>query len=344
VDNRNVRIGVLTGGGDCPGLNAVLRAVVKRAEVEHGHSIVGFRRGWRGVADGDLLDLGRQHVRSVLPLGGTLLGTARYNPSEEDGGIDRVLETMRRERIEALICIGGEGTLSAAHRLALRGVPMVCVPKTIDNDVAGTDRSVGFDTAVAVATQAIDRVHTTAESHNRVMVVEVMGHNAGWIAVCAGIAGGADLVLTPEEPFDIDEVSAALRHRHQSHASYSIVVVAEGAVPLAGTPGFPAVPPSGSIVAGAIGEQLKIEIAQRTGFEVRVTVLGHVQRGGAPTAADRLLGSRFGVAAADAVGTESTPVMAALRGDEIELVPLASVAGKLKLVPEELRQAAASLL
>jgi 6-phosphofructokinase len=203
---------------------------------------------------------------------------------------------------------------------------------------------VGFDTAVAVATQAIDRVHTTAESHNRVMVVEVMGHNAGWIAVCAGIAGGADLVLTPEEPFDIDEVSAALRHRHQSHASYSIVVVAEGAVPLAGTPGFPAVPPSGSIVAGAIGEQLKIEIAQRTGFEVRVTVLGHVQRGGAPTAADRLLGSRFGVAAADAVGTESTPVMAALRGDEIELVPLASVAGKLKLVPEELRQAAASLL
>jgi phosphofructokinase-like protein len=340
-----VRIGVLTGGGDCPGLNAVLRAVVKRAEVEHGHSVIGFRRGWRGVADGDLLDLGREHVRNVLPLGGTLLGTARYHPSEQDGGIERVLETLRRERIDAMICIGGDGTLGAAHRLATHGVQMVCVPKTIDNDVAGTDRSVGFDTAVAIATEAIDRVHTTAESHNRVMVVEVMGHKAGWIAVCAGIAGGADLVLTPEEPFDIGEVCAALRHRHRSYANYSIVVVAEGAVPLEGTMEFTApTGPFGSIVAGAIGERLKIEIAQRTGFETRVTVLGHVQRGGAPTAADRLLGSRYGVTAADAVGTAAEPVMTALRGDRIELVPVAGIAGLLKLVPAELRRAAVSLV
>lgn len=340
-----MRVGVLTGGGDCPGLNAVLRAIVKRGELEHGHSIVGFRQGWRGVADGDLFDLSREHVRNVLPLGGTLLGTARYHPSDEDGGIERVLETLRRERIDALICIGGDGTLGAAHRLAMRGVQMVCVPKTIDNDVSGTDRSVGFDTAVAVATEAIDRVHTTAESHNRVMVVEVMGHHAGWIAVCAGIAGGADLVLIPEEPFDIEEVASALRHRHRSYASYSIVVVAEGAEPAPGTLDFTATTgPFGSIVAGAIGERLKAEIAQRTGFETRVTVLGHVQRGGAPTAADRLLGSRFGVAAADAVGTTSEPVMTALRGDCVELAPVAEIAGQVKLVPESLRQAATSLL
>jgi ATP-dependent phosphofructokinase / diphosphate-dependent phosphofructokinase len=340
-----MRIGVLTGGGDCPGLNAVLRGIVKRADRTHGHSLVGFRQGWRGVAEGQLIDLTRADVRDVLARGGTLLGTSRYHPHEDDGGMDRVLETLRRERIEGLICIGGDGTLNAAGRLVENGARMVCVPKTIDNDVFGTDRSVGFDTAVSIATEAIDRVHTTAESHNRVMVVEVMGHHAGWIAVCAGIAGGADIILNPEDPFDIDEVCAALRHRHRAYASYSIVVVAEGAVPREGTLDFTApTGPYGSIVAGATGERLKDEIQQRTGFEARVTVLGHVQRGGSPTATDRLLGSRFGVAAADAIGTADQAVMTALVGEEICLVPVSEIAGKLKLVPEELRRTATSLL
>lgn len=340
-----MRVGILTGGGDCPGLNAALRAIVKQAEKQHGHSLVGFRHGWRGVAEGNLLDLTREHVRNVLPLGGTLLGTARYHPSDEDGGIKKVLETLRAERIEALVCIGGDGTLTAAAKLAERGVRVVCVPKTIDNDVAGTDRSIGFDTAVAIATEAIDRVHTTAESHDRVMIVEVMGHHAGWIAIAAGIAGGADWILVPEAPYSAAEMCNAIRHRHQAHASYSIVVVAEGARPRAGGADYEApTTPSGSIVAGAIGERITAEIAEQTGFETRLTVLGHTQRGGPPTATDRLLASRLGVAAADALSDGQGSVMTALVGDEIRLVPLEEVAGRVKQVPSDLLRTGFSLI
>lgn len=332
-----MRVGILTGGGDCPGLNAALRAIVKHAEKQHGHSLVGFRHGWRGVAEGDLLDLTREHVRNVLPLGGTLLGTSRYHPRDKDGGIDKVLETLRAERIESLVCLGGDGTIGVAAKLSKRGIRVVAIPKTIDNDVAGTDRSIGFDTAVAIATEAIDRVHTTAESHDRVMVVEVMGHHSGWIAISAGIAGGADWILVPEAPFSTTEMCSAIRHRHQSHASYSIVVVAEGARPRAGNPGYEApTGPSGSIVAGATGERITADIAQQTGFDTRLTVLGHTQRGGPPTASDRLLASRLGVAAADAVGTASESVMTAMVGDEVRLVSLKEVAGRVKEVPPDL--------
>ena len=338
-----MRIGLLTGGGDCSGLNALIRAVVKRGSY-HGHTLVGFRHGWRGVVDGDLFPLTRDHVRGVLPLGGTMLGTARFHPHEDNGGIDAVLDTLRHEHIEALICVGGDGTLNAAGKLAEAGVRMVCAPKTIDNDVWGTDRSVGFDTAVSIATEALDRVHTTAESHNRVMVVEVMGHHVGWIATAAGIAGGADMILIPEDPFDIDDIAGRLRHRHRSYASSSIIVVAEGAVAKEGTLDFtPPEGPFGSIVAGAIGERIKVELAERTGFDTRVTILGHVQRGGTPTATDRLLASRFGVAAADAVDAGARSVMTALNGDRIDLVPIADVAGRVKEVPEELRMVAEAL-
>lgn len=340
-----MRVGLLTGGGDVPGLNAAIRAVVKRGEGEYGHSIIGFRNGWRGVVDGDIVPLSRNHIRNVLPVGGTLLGTARFHPHASDGGLDAVMATLEAERIEALICIGGDGTLHAASKVAEAGVKIVAIPKTIDNDVWGTDRSIGFDTAVEIATEAIDRVHTTAESHNRVMIVEVMGRSAGWIAVTAGIAGGAEVVLAPEEPFDIDKVIKFLKHRHRAHANFSIVVVAEGAVPAEGTSMSYEAPVGqfGEIVAGAITARVKAEIEQRTGFDTRVTVLGHVQRGGSPVPADRILGSRFGVAAIDAISQGRTDVMTALRGDEVVLVPLQEIAGKVKRVPTELLQVVRAL-
>ena len=337
-----MRVGLLTGGGDVPGLNAAIRAVVKQGEGEYGHSIIGFRNGWRGVVDGDVLPLGRSHIRNVLPTGGTLLGTARFHPDEENGGIEAVMATLEAERIEALICIGGDGTLHAASKVAAAGVRIVAIPKTIDNDVEGTDLSIGYHTAVNIATEAIDRVHTTAESHNRVMVVEVMGRHAGWIAVAAGLAGGAELVLAPEEPFDIEQVVKFLKHRHRAHASFSIVVVAEGAEPRQGgsMDYRTQLGRFGEIVAGAIGERLAAEIAERTGFDTRVTILGHVQRGGAPTPTDRILGSRFGVAAVDAIAAGQTGVMTALHGDRVELVPLADVAGRVKRVPADMLRAA----
>jgi 6-phosphofructokinase 1 len=335
----------LTGGGDVPGLNAVIRAVVKRGEGDHGHSMIGFRNGWRGLADGDVMPLGRPQIRNVLPTGGTLLGTARYHPNSDDGGMDAVLTTLEAERIDALIVIGGDGTLHAASKVAETGVKIVAIPKTIDNDVWGTDRSIGFDTAVNIATEAIDRIHTTAESHNRVMIVEVMGRNAGWIAAASGIAGGAEIVLAPERPFDIETMVKALKHRHRAHASFSIIVVAEGAVPAPGTDMSyqTQVGKFGEIIAGSISERLKLEIAERTGFDTRVTVLGHVQRGGTPSPADRILGSRFGVAAIDAVTRGETGLMTALRGEDVVLVPLAEIAGKVKYVPEELLCVAAAL-
>ena len=337
-----MRIGLLTGGGDCPGLNAAIRAVVKHGVGTHGHTIIGFRNGWKGVVDGDVLPVDRQQIRNVLSLGGTLLGTARYHPHAHEGGIEAVLATLEAERLEAMICIGGDGTLHAASKVAEAGVRVVAIPKTIDNDVEGTDLSIGFHTALNIATEAIDRLHTTAESHNRVMVVEVMGRHSGWIAVNAGIAGGAEIVLAPEEPFDIEQVVRFLTHRHRAHASFSIVVVAEGAVPREGSPMdyTTQVGAFGEIVAGAISERVAAEIAQRTGFETRVTILGHVQRGGSPTPTDRILGSRFGVAAMDAVTAGETGVMTALRGERVEIIPLADIAGKVKMVPPELLRAA----
>ena len=340
-----MRIGLLTGGGDCPGLNAAIRAVVKHGLGEYGHTVIGFRNGWKGVAEGDVQHLTRNDIRGVLDTGGTLLGTARYHPHSVEGGLEAVHATLAAERIDALICIGGDGTLHAASKVAESGVQIVAIPKTIDNDVAGTDRSIGFDTAVHIATEAIDRIHTTAESHNRVMVVELMGREAGWIAVQAGIAGGAEVVLTPEEPFDIDEVTRRLRHRHRAHASFSIVVVAEGAVPAEGTAmewetkygGY------GEIVSGAVSEAVATEIRRRTGFDTRVTVLGHVQRGGTPLPSDRILGSRFGVAAVDALAQGRTNVMTALRGEDVVLVPLEEVAGREKRVPSELIRVANTL-
>jgi phosphofructokinase-like protein len=340
-----VRVGLLTGGGDVPGLNAAIRAVVKRGEGEYGHTIIGFRNGWRGVVDGFSLPLTRQHIRNQLAVGGTLLGTARYHPHASDGGLDAVLSTLESERIEALICIGGDGTLHAASKVAEAGVRIVAIPKTIDNDVWGTDQSIGFDTAVSIATEAIDRIHTTAESHNRVMIVEVMGRHAGWIAATSGIAGGAEIVLAPEAPFDIDKIEKFLKHRHRAHASFSIIVVAEGAVPAEGTSMDyeTKMGKFGDIVAGAIGERLKVEIEKRTGFDTRVVVLGHVQRGGIPTHVDRILGSRFGVAAIDAASAGQSNVMTALRGERVEMVPLSEVAGKVKYVPDELLAVARAL-
>ena len=340
-----MRVGLLTGGGDVPGLNAAIRAVVKHGEGQYGHSIIGFRNGWKGVVDGYSVPLTRQLIRNVLPVGGTLLGTARFHPHADDGGIDAVLATLEAERIEALICIGGDGTLHAASKVAEAGVRIVAIPKTIDNDVWGTDQSIGFDTAVSIATEAIDRIHTTAESHNRVMIVEVMGRHAGWIAATSGIAGGAEIVLAPEQPFDIDKIERFLKHRHRAHASFSIVVVAEGAVPAEGTSMHyeTQMGKFGEIVAGAIGERLKVEIEKRTGFDTRVTVLGHIQRGGTPTPTDRILGSRFGVAAIDAITRGESGVMTALRGETVEMVPLSEIAGKVKYVPDELLGVARAL-
>lgn len=277
-----MRLGILTGGGDCPGLNAVIRAVVRTAEGSYGDSVIGYRHGWQGVTEGASVELTGASTHAILASGGTMLGTSRFHPDDHEGGVERVLDTLARDRIGALIVVGGDGTLGAAPAIVEQGVRIVGIPKTIDNDVPATDRSVGFDTALWIATEAVDRVHTTAESHDRLMVVEVMGHRTGWLAVGAGIAGGAHVILAPEEPFDIEEVAASLRHRHH-RASFSIVVVAEGALPVAGTLDFaPVEGPTGNITAGAIGERVRSELAARTGFETRLVVLGHVQRGGPP--------------------------------------------------------------
>jgi len=334
---------VLTGGGDCPGLNAVLRAVVRSAEDSYGANVVGFRHGWRGVVESDSVELTTVATKGLLNAGGTVLGTSRYHPSDHDGAVDAILDTIARDRIGALLVVGGDGTLAAAQPLMARGVPIIGIPKTIDNDVRLTDRSVGFDTALLIATEAIDRVHTTAESHDRVMVVEVMGHRAGWLALCAGIAGGAHFILTPEDPFDIGEVAAALRHRHR-RVSSSIVVVAEGAQATPGTLDFvPAESPMGQITAGAIGERVRSELTARTGFDTRLVVLGHVQRGGSPTPTDRLLATRFGVAAVEAVLEGKSGLMTALVDDQVCLVPLDEATAGIRPAPEDLRRLARML-
>ena len=337
-----MRIGVLTGGGDCPGLNAVIRAVVRKGEGVYGHNLLGFRYGWRGVVECQTIDLTISNTRGILHRGGTILGTSRTNPYKSEDGVRRALDTLKRERVDSLVAIGGEDTLGVASRLTDEGIRIVGVPKTIDNDLSATDFTFGFDTAVQIATDAIDRLHTTAESHDRVMVCEVMGRHAGWIATYAGMAGGADVILVPEEPFDVDDVCERIRHRHQRGARFSIVVVAEGAVPKEGTMATQdaEVDQFGHVRLGGIGTILQNEIESRTGFETRVTILGHIQRGGTPTAYDRVLATRFGIAAVDAASEGDYGKMVALRGENIERVSLGDAVGELKTLDPELYQTA----
>jgi ATP-dependent phosphofructokinase / diphosphate-dependent phosphofructokinase len=332
-----MRIGVLTGGGDCPGLNAVIRAIVRKGVDHHGHSIVGFRDGWRGALESAYDELTIESVRGILPRGGTILGSSRTNPLKHDGGIERIGETFEELHLDGLIAIGGEDTLGAASRLAEAGLPVLGVPKTIDNDLGATDLTFGFDTAVQVATEAIDRLHTTAESHHRNLVVEVMGRHAGWIALYSGLAGGADVILIPERPFDLDEVSRHIQRRHARGRYFSIVVVAEGATPIEGQMGTLGgeTDEFGHVRLGGIGQLLEREIEQRTGYETRATVLGHIQRGGTPTAFDRVLATRFGTTAIDAATERRWGTMAALKAMRIELVPLAEAVKELKTVPPE---------
>jgi 6-phosphofructokinase 1 len=336
------RVGVLTGGGDCPGLNAVIRAVVRKGVKEHGFEFVGYRDGWRGPLEGVTMELGIEQCRGILPRGGTILGSSRTNPFKLDNGVQRIKDNLARDGVDALVAIGGEDTLGVATKLADLSVDVVGVPKTIDNDLSGTDFTFGFDTAVNIATEAIDRLHTTAESHHRVLVVEVMGRHAGWIALHAGIAGGASAVLIPEQPFDIEAVCAHVETRFRSEYA-PIIVVSEGAVPAEGggmtlqsgdTDEF------GHVRLGGVGDRLAAEIEKRTGKEARAVVLGHVQRGGTPTAFDRWLATRFGLQAIDAVADGDFGTMMALRGTRIVRVPLVEGTGELKLVgPAEYAEA-----
>jgi ATP-dependent phosphofructokinase / diphosphate-dependent phosphofructokinase len=333
-----VRFGVLTGGGDCPGLNAVIRAVVRKGIDEYGHQLIGMRDGWRGAIEGVYEPLTIESTRGILPRGGTILASSRTNPFKEEAGGEQVKRTLSSLRLDGLIVIGGEDTLGAGNRLNSEfGVPVVGVPKTIDNDLGATDRTFGFDTAVQIATDAIDRLHTTAESHHRVMIVEVMGRHAGWIALHSGLAGGADIILIPERPFDIDAVVDAIKRRHGRGRYFSIVVVAEGATPMAGTLDVVGGEKDefGHERLGGIGQRLEVEIRDRTGFDARATVLGHLQRGGTPTAYDRVLATRLGLAAIDAANDGAWGMMSSLRGEQIKLVPLAEAVTELKTVPTE---------
>src|SRR5947207_5478304 len=337
-----MRVGLLTGGGDCPGLNAVIRAVVRKGERHYGDELVGFRDGWKGVLEDStmLLDVGR--CRGILPGGGAILGTSRTNPYKIEDGVKKALDTLRKERIDALVAIGGEDTLGVANKLGSEGIGVVGVPKTIDNDLSCTEVTFGFDTAVQIATDAIDRLHTTAESHDRVMVVEVMGRHAGWIATDAGIAGGAAYILVPERPFDVAQVCESLLLRHQKGRYASIVVVAEGAQPKEGSMVVQSreVDEFGHVRLGGIGDVLAREIRQRTGFDTRVTVLGYVQRGGTPTAFDRVLATRFGIAAIDAVHEGAFGQMVALRNAKIVRLPLSEAVNSMKTVDPELLEVA----
>ncbi len=336
-----MRIGVLTGGGDCPGLNAVIRAVGRRS-FANGHEVLGIRAGWKGLVEGLIEPLGPREISGILPRGGTIIGTSRTNPFKTNS-VDRVLANFKEASLDALVAIGGEDTLGVAARLHREeDFPVVGVPKTIDNDLAATDYTFGFDTAVTIATEAIDRLHTTAESHNRVMVVEVMGRHTGWIAVMSGIAGGADVILIPEQPITVEQACSEIRRRHERGLDFSIVVVSEGYEltydsgerRLVGeqareTDQF------GHVKLGGVGGELAREIEERTGFETRVTVLGHVQRGGSPTPRDRVLATRYGLKAADLVEEGKFGRMAALHGDDIVDVSLEEATSELKTVPPE---------
>ncbi len=332
-----MRVGVLTGGGDCPGLNAVIRAVVRRGVQEYGYDFVGFRDGWRGPLEKQTCELGVAQVRGILPRGGTILGSSRTNPVKVERGFERITENLTDLGVEALVAIGGEDTLGVATQLASAGVNVVGVPKTIDNDLSGTDFTFGFDTAVNIATEAIDRLHTTAESHHRVLVVEVMGRHAGWIALHSGIAGGANIILIPEQPFDIDKVCALVEQRFRLQYA-PIIVVAEGAVPAVGTMETVTgeLDAFGHVRLGGIGDRLAAEIEGRTGKEARAVVLGHTQRGGTPTAFDRWLATRFGLHAIAAVHDGDFGKMVALRGTDIVRVDLIEGTGRLKTVDPSL--------
>ncbi len=338
-----MRVAMLTGGGDCPGLNAVIRAAVRKGEREYGDEMIGFTDGWKGVIEGTTTRLDVERCRGILPRGGTILGTSRTNPYKREGGVDAVKRNIESFDVDALIAIGGEDTLGVANKLSGEGVQVVGVPKTIDNDLSATDVTFGFHTAVQICTDAIDRLHTTAESHDRVMVCEVMGRHAGWIATYAGIAGGAAEILIPEQEFDIDDVAERIKRRHDQGRYASIVVVAEGAKPKEGsievrsgeTDQF------GHERLGGIANVVAEELQKRTGFDTRVTILGHVQRGGTPTAFDRVLATRFGIAAIEAVHDGDFGHMVALRGDRIVRVPLEEAVEELKLVGPELFQAVA---
>jgi 6-phosphofructokinase 1 len=339
-----MKIGVLTGGGDCPGLNAVIRAVVRKS-LQYGHEVIGIREGWRGLLDNNYCKLDREAISGILHRGGTIIGTSRTNIYKVPNGEETVKKNMEANGIEALIAIGGEDTLGIASKLFNAGVKVVGVPKTIDNDLNATDYTFGFDTAVNIATEAIDRLHTTAEAHNRVMVVEVMGRHAGWIAIHSGIAGGADIILVPEKPFNIDNVCDVIKKRHESGKSFSIVVVSEGAkiqteeqTDKDGSFILSSLKKDafGHVKLGGIGNVVAEEIEKRTGFETRATILGYIQRGGSPTAFDRVLATRYGVFAADLVNNGYWGKMAALRGKDIVAVDLADATGTLKTVDDDL--------
>ncbi len=345
-------IGMLTGGGDCPGLNAVLRAVVRKGTFHYNDKFVGFSEGWRGVLEDKTQPLDLDAVAGILPRGGTILRTSRTNPAKHGDGLKRCIENLKKHQVEALIAIGGDDTQSVALKLHKEGFPVVGVPKTIDNDLSGTDFCFGFDTAVEVATGAVDRLHTTAEAHNRVIVVEVMGRDSGWIATYSGIAGGADVILVPERPFDIDEVAEILRRRHARGRYFSIVVVAEGAKFASDTDSEHGAPvlqdltrdEFGHVRLGGIGNVLAREIEHRTGLETRAVVLGHIQRGGTPSAFDRVLANRYGIGAIDAVHNKQFGKMVALRGNNIICIPLQEALGKTRTVDAELAKVAEGLM
>ncbi|HVR23860.1 MAG TPA: 6-phosphofructokinase [Candidatus Polarisedimenticolia bacterium] len=339
-----MKIGMLTGGGDCPGLNAVIRAVVRKGIFTYGDQFVGFMEGWRGLIDDTTMVLDLDAVGGILPRGGTILRTSRTNPSKRADGIDRCMAALEKNKIEALIAIGGDDTLSVAQKLHEAGAKVVGVPKTIDNDLGGTDYTFGFDTACNIVCEALDRVHTTAEAHNRVMVVEVMGRDAGWIALYSGIAGGADVILIPERPFDVDKVADSLRQRHARGRYFSIVVVAEGAKfssqPVQGSPVLQDMGKDefGHVKLGGIANILAREIEKRTGFETRAVILGHIQRGGSPSAFDRVLATRYGLGAIDMVHRGEFGCMAALRANKIVSITLSEAISSNRVVDNEMIQ------
>jgi ATP-dependent phosphofructokinase / diphosphate-dependent phosphofructokinase len=343
-----MKIGILTGGGDCPGLNAVIRAVVRKGIFHHNDEFVGFLEGWRGVMDDHTMKLTLDGIAGILPRGGTILRTSRTNPAKKDGGMEKCLETLKRHKIDALVALGGDDTQSVTYRLDQAGFKVVGVPKTIDNDLSGTDFCFGFDTAVNIATEAIDRVHTTAEAHNRVIVVEVMGRDSGWIAIYSGIAGGADVILIPERPFDLDEVAETLRQRHARGRYFSVVVIAEGARLARGLDDQIVAEKGkkdefGHVRLGGIGTLIAQEIEKRTGFETRAVILGHTQRGGSPTAFDRMLATRYGIGAIDAVHRGDFGKMVALKGTDIVTIPLKEALSRTRTVGQDLIDVAMGL-